>query len=194
MVYVIQICWQVSAVSKPLCYIPLRCSVKTSWWWTEELFETCRVLFQKQIWEISASSWFYYNNAYGKVSMLAHHDVRDLDISLSHILMIFFTSRSWCRRVKIRSCVYAQLTSVIHDVSLITFVLGTMRISVNRLVFFLQVFVLIKTKTSINVITVDMIRSFYCRYWTRSLSERDVVDWKWIPLDSSGLYGFIRWN
>jgi len=23
------------------------CTVKNSWWWTEELFETCRVLFQK---------------------------------------------------------------------------------------------------------------------------------------------------
>jgi len=38
------------------------CTVKNSWWWTEELSETCRVLFQKQIWEISASSWFYYKN------------------------------------------------------------------------------------------------------------------------------------
>ena len=33
-----------------------------SWWWTEKLSETCRVLFQKLIWEISASSWFYYKN------------------------------------------------------------------------------------------------------------------------------------
>jgi len=23
------------------------CTVKNSWWWTEELSETCRVLFQK---------------------------------------------------------------------------------------------------------------------------------------------------
>jgi len=23
------------------------CTVKNSWWWTEELCETCRVLFQK---------------------------------------------------------------------------------------------------------------------------------------------------
>ena len=28
---------------------------------TEKLSETCRVLFQKWIWEISASHWFYYN-------------------------------------------------------------------------------------------------------------------------------------
>jgi len=38
------------------------CRVQNSWWWTEELPETCRVLFQKQIWEISASSWFCYKN------------------------------------------------------------------------------------------------------------------------------------
>jgi len=37
-------------------------SVNNFWWWTEELSETCRVLFQKQISEISASSWFYYKN------------------------------------------------------------------------------------------------------------------------------------
>jgi len=36
--------------------------VKNCWWCTEELSKTCRVLFQKEIWEISASSWFYYEN------------------------------------------------------------------------------------------------------------------------------------
>jgi len=29
---------------------------------TEELSKTCRVLFQKWVWEISAPSWFYYKN------------------------------------------------------------------------------------------------------------------------------------
>ena len=37
-------------------------TVLDSWWWAENLSETCRVLFQKQIWVISASSWFYYKN------------------------------------------------------------------------------------------------------------------------------------
>jgi len=51
------------AVSKPVSHIPLLCvQWKNSSWWTEELSETCRVLFQKWIWEISASSWFYYKN------------------------------------------------------------------------------------------------------------------------------------
>jgi len=35
-------------------------TVKTSWWWTEELYETCRVFFQKWIWEISSSILFCY--------------------------------------------------------------------------------------------------------------------------------------
>jgi len=43
-------------------YVIVVCTVKNSRWWTEELSETCRVLFQKYIWEISASSWFYYKN------------------------------------------------------------------------------------------------------------------------------------
>jgi len=45
--YVIQVCWQL-AVSRPVWHIPFAvCTVKNSWWWTEELSETCRVLFQK---------------------------------------------------------------------------------------------------------------------------------------------------
>jgi hypothetical protein len=34
-------------------------TVNNSWWWTEELSETCKVS-QNKIWEISASIWFYY--------------------------------------------------------------------------------------------------------------------------------------
>jgi len=55
--------WSCSqAVSKPVWHIPLLCTVKNSWRWTEKLSETCRVLFQKFIWGISASSWFYYKD------------------------------------------------------------------------------------------------------------------------------------
>jgi len=35
------------AVSKPVWHIPLLCTVENSWWWTEELSEICRVLFQE---------------------------------------------------------------------------------------------------------------------------------------------------
>ena len=47
-----------------MTYTTAMCTVKNCWWWTEELSETCRDLFQKQIWEISASSWFCYMNLY----------------------------------------------------------------------------------------------------------------------------------
>jgi len=30
-----------------MTYTIVACTVKNSWWWTEELSETCRVLFQK---------------------------------------------------------------------------------------------------------------------------------------------------
>ena len=37
------------AVSNPvLTYTTAVCTVKNSWWWTEELSETCRVLFQNK--------------------------------------------------------------------------------------------------------------------------------------------------
>ena len=42
--YVIQVCC-LQAVSKPVSIAV--CTVKNSWWWTEELSKTCRVLFQK---------------------------------------------------------------------------------------------------------------------------------------------------
>jgi len=38
------------------------CTVKNAWWWTEELSETCSVLFQKLIWEINASGLFCFKN------------------------------------------------------------------------------------------------------------------------------------
>jgi len=42
-------------------HIPIAvCTVLDSWWWAEKLSETCRVPFQKYIWELSASRWFYY--------------------------------------------------------------------------------------------------------------------------------------
>jgi hypothetical protein len=39
------------------------CTVLDSWWWTERLSETCRVLFQNKInLRYCASGWFYYRN------------------------------------------------------------------------------------------------------------------------------------
>jgi hypothetical protein len=56
-------CRQLASCQKTCTtYTIAGCMVKNSWCWAEELSETGRVLFQKWIWEISSSSWFYYNN------------------------------------------------------------------------------------------------------------------------------------
>jgi len=48
--------------AKPVWYVFIAVyTVLDPWWRTENLYETCRVLFQKN-WEISASRWFYYKN------------------------------------------------------------------------------------------------------------------------------------
>ena len=39
------------------------CTVKSSWWWTEQLPETCRASFQNKFEKFSASSWFYYRDS-----------------------------------------------------------------------------------------------------------------------------------
>ena len=78
MIYVTQFCWQLASRIRTelfpswscsqavnircMTYTIAVCTVKNSWWWIEELSKTCRALFQKYIWEISASSWFYYKN------------------------------------------------------------------------------------------------------------------------------------
>ena len=61
-VAVFMIMWEnIVQPNRPQMTVAVR-TVKNSWWCTEKLSETCRVSFQKQIWEISASSWFYYKN------------------------------------------------------------------------------------------------------------------------------------
>ena len=42
------------------------CTLKNSWWWAEELSETCSFI-PKINWEISASNWFYYKHIYTQV-------------------------------------------------------------------------------------------------------------------------------
>ena len=46
------------------------CTVKNSWWWTEELSEKCRVSFQEYFWVISASSWFYFEKFNAKYKFI----------------------------------------------------------------------------------------------------------------------------
>jgi hypothetical protein len=45
-----------------MTYTIAECTVNNSWWWTEEMSETCRASFPKQIWGIGASSLFYYKD------------------------------------------------------------------------------------------------------------------------------------
>jgi len=57
-----------SCQQKCMTFTFAACTVKNSWWWTEELSETCWVLFQKWIGEISdlvgfirrMHVWFYF--------------------------------------------------------------------------------------------------------------------------------------
>jgi len=58
---VIRSCQQAVSITC-MTYTIAVCTVLESWRWTEILSETCRDQFQKQIWEISASHWFYYKN------------------------------------------------------------------------------------------------------------------------------------
>jgi len=47
-VYVIQVCWQLASCQQTcMTYTIVVCTVKNSWWCTEELSETCRVSFQE---------------------------------------------------------------------------------------------------------------------------------------------------
>jgi hypothetical protein len=57
MVYVIQVCRQLSirlsvlldsCLQTSMTYTIAECTVNNSWWWTEELSETCRVSFQNK--------------------------------------------------------------------------------------------------------------------------------------------------
>jgi len=108
-VYVIQVWWQLaSRIRTEFALILLAscqqtyttytiavCTVKNSWWWTEELSETCRVLFQKFIWEISASSWFCYKNPFWEAnrSSSASHDIPHVYGSAHNL------SPSWARSI-----------------------------------------------------------------------------------------------
>jgi len=78
MVNVIQVCRQLSnrirmerssililfesCLQTCMTYTIAVCTVKNSWWWTEEISETCRISFQNKFEKLSASSWFYYND------------------------------------------------------------------------------------------------------------------------------------
>jgi hypothetical protein len=63
-----------------MTYTTAVCTVKNSWWWTEKLSKICRVSFQEYIWEINASSWFYYkkfNTMHSHMNVKKNTDIRN---------------------------------------------------------------------------------------------------------------------
>ena len=69
------------------------CTVLDSWWWTEKLSKTCRALFQKSVWEISASRWFYYKNKSSVLKWMALY----LQIYILSIVKMWDMARSICQ-------------------------------------------------------------------------------------------------
>jgi hypothetical protein len=79
MVYVTQFCWHLARrIRMDLCtililltsclqtcmtYTIVVCTVKNSWWWTEELYETCRVSFQSKFVKLVHLVGFYFKKA-----------------------------------------------------------------------------------------------------------------------------------
>jgi len=69
-------CFLASCQQTCTTYMYTYCCVYSieSWWWTEQLSETCRVLFLKLIWEISTCRWFYYKNQFNSLDIYYHPD------------------------------------------------------------------------------------------------------------------------
>ena len=80
------------------------CTVKNARWWTEELSKTCRISFQEEIWEINASSWFYYKKF---IVMHSHMNVKFvLHIICSHNLAVL---KEWLETTCILHKIYVNL-------------------------------------------------------------------------------------
>ena len=85
MIYVIQVCWQLaSSIRKEnqqthMTYTTAVCTVKNSWWWTEELSETCRVLFQNKFEKLVHLGGFIIR---------IYHDVRSHERQTDRLLTI----------------------------------------------------------------------------------------------------------
>ena len=83
------------------CHTGLLCvQWKNSWWWTEELSETCRVLFQKlkQIWGTSACSWVKRDQLDVTcfiISLLNAQHVSDVNTSILRSLRLICWVISW---------------------------------------------------------------------------------------------------
>jgi hypothetical protein len=106
MVYVVQVFWQLaSRIRMELCsvlillascqqncmtYTIAVCTVKNSWWWTEELFETCRVSFQDKLEKLMHLVNFIIRNAMGNVCFTSPVFSLTVGSSLEATGFIFF--------------------------------------------------------------------------------------------------------
>jgi len=115
MVYVIQVCKQLSsrnicscskAVYKPVWHIPLL-SVQwiNSWWWTEELSETCRVSCQNKFVKLVQLVGFITKKF---VTMHGHTNVKK---EIMHVLKL----SSRIRMVLLESCLQTCMTYAIVE-------------------------------------------------------------------------------
>ena len=68
-----------------LTYTIAVCTVRYSWWWTEERSKTCRVSFQEYIWETGAFSRFYHKKF---ITMHGHMNVKYKRLSMSYSLTL----------------------------------------------------------------------------------------------------------
>jgi hypothetical protein len=85
------------------------CTVLDSWWWTENLSKTCRVLFQKFIWEISASRWFYYKNV-SRCTVLWMSDPLDSQLPVLQLVHLgispVFSVSRWTSLIHLQPCLH----------------------------------------------------------------------------------------
>jgi len=79
-----------------MAYTIAVCTVKNFWCWTEELSETCRVLFQEKFREISANSWFYYkklNTMHGHMNIKKEYfPFMNIDLLVRAISLLYFVN------------------------------------------------------------------------------------------------------
>ena len=74
--------------------------MKNSWWWTGELSETCTVLFRKEIWEISATSWFYYKNL-SRCTVTWTSNLVIISTTLVLLLKVVWSHGQWISKSKL---------------------------------------------------------------------------------------------
>jgi hypothetical protein len=91
-----------SCLQTCMTYTSAVCTVENSWWWTEELSETYRISFlNKNFWEISVSSWFYYKKF---ITMRGHMNITmrgHMNITHIYFRTLFATSKC-CNRAACR--------------------------------------------------------------------------------------------